>query len=307
MQDKAATGPALRLARHGRHQPRCDRSLGVRSEDARSAAEASRAARRVVLLSGDVHYCASTVMSYWTKGARRARAHRPVHRQRLQERDAVLHRHGRPRLAFAQRIVRANVGAERLGWNRKPTNRSFAARRAARRSDIPRALARASSTSADADSHVRLARGQHGQPGAAARLVVARGAGARPAPRRRPPASHCGRSILEVDAERDARRDQPPRALEGYRLPRRAHQRTVETLRHSRQILFRSNFGSRALRARGGVLHAVHEIYTAASPEDAGTDRRNRSLRAPRARPCRRPGVRARALRCSRSSRNAVV
>ena len=50
----------------------------------------------VVLLSGDVHYSASTAMSYFTKGEAESRALRAVHQQRLQERDAVVHHDGRP-------------------------------------------------------------------------------------------------------------------------------------------------------------------------------------------------------------------
>ena len=64
-----------------------------------------------------------------------------------------------------------------------------------------------------------------------------------------------------------------PRALQGYQAASARHQRAVEMLRNSRQILFRSNFGLVRFELRGDVLHAVHEIYTAARlPEDVGTD-----------------------------------
>ena len=54
-----------------------------------------------------------------------------------------------------------------------------------------------------------------------------------------------------------------PRTVEAFQTLAARHQRTLETLRNSRQILFRSNFGVLRFERQDGVLHAVHEIYTA--------------------------------------------
>ena len=73
--------------------------------------------RRVVLLSGDVHYSAATELSYWTKDnplpARivqfTSSGFKNVMPWYIGTVDRVL--------SFAQRMVRADVGAERMGWN----------------------------------------------------------------------------------------------------------------------------------------------------------------------------------------------
>ena len=57
-------------------------------------------------------------MSYWRRATRPARALRAVHLQRLQERDARLHHApSTAASAFAQQLVRAKLGAERIGWD----------------------------------------------------------------------------------------------------------------------------------------------------------------------------------------------
>ena len=77
---------------------------------------------------------------------------------------------------------------------------------------------------------------------------------------------------ITVDAEAMLTEPEGPRALEGYEAAAVRHQRAVKTLRNSRQILFRSNFGIVRFERRGDVLHAIHEVYTAARlPEDVGT------------------------------------
>ena len=53
-------------------------------------------------------------------------------------------------------------------------------------------------------------------------------------------------------------------AISGYQALAARHQRALESLRNSRQILFRSNFGVVRFERRQGVLHAIHEMYTAA-------------------------------------------
>ncbi|MGH8238372.1 MAG: hypothetical protein ACREXP_15320, partial [Steroidobacteraceae bacterium] len=67
--------------------------------------------------------------------------------------------------------------------------------------------------------------------------------------------------------------DGGPRSIEGYQAVATRQQYSIETLKNSRQILFRSNFGLVRFERREGVLHAVHEMYTGARrPEEAGTE-----------------------------------
>jgi hypothetical protein len=62
-------------------------------------------------------------------------------------------------------------------------------------------------------------------------------------------------------------------AIAGYQAVAARQQRSLETLKNSRQILFRANFGLVRFERREGVLHAIHEMYTAARlPEEAGTE-----------------------------------
>ena len=64
-----------------------------------------------------------------------------------------------------------------------------------------------------------------------------------------------------------------PRAIEGYQAVAARQQYSLETLKNSRQILFRSNFGLVRFERREGVLHAIHEMYTAARvPNESGTE-----------------------------------
>ena len=55
-----------------------------------------------------------------------------------------------------------------------------------------------------------------------------------------------------------------PNAIKGFHAVAARQQHSLETLKNSRQILFRSNFGLVRFERREGVLHAIHEMYTAA-------------------------------------------
>jgi hypothetical protein len=69
-------------------------------------------------------------------------------------------------------------------------------------------------------------------------------------------------------AEADA-----PNVIDAYHALAARHQYSFRALRNARQILFRSNFGAVRFERRDGVLHAIHELYTAARrPNDAGTE-----------------------------------
>ncbi len=62
-------------------------------------------------------------------------------------------------------------------------------------------------------------------------------------------------------------------SIKGFHAVAARQQHSLETLKNSRQILFRSNFGLVRFERREGVLHAIHEMYTAARrPEETGTE-----------------------------------
>ncbi len=94
-----------RHAPHDRHRSRRDRSLGVRPARARSAAEAALCAQARAAAVGRRALFVGERAELLDQGQSGARAHRAVHRQRLQERDAVVHRRGRSRA-----VVRAAHG-----------------------------------------------------------------------------------------------------------------------------------------------------------------------------------------------------
>ena len=140
--------------------------------------------RRVVLLSGDVHYSAATELSYWTKDdplpARivqfTSSGFKNVMPWYIGTVDRVL--------SFAQRMVRADVGAERMGWNEVQEG-AFVFTGGASLADVPPVLAAQAAEGADADADLRLARGHQRRRGQTAGLVVALYAHARPQTGRR--------------------------------------------------------------------------------------------------------------------------
>jgi hypothetical protein len=226
--------------------------------------------RQVVLLSGDVHYSASNVMSYWTKGA--AAPARIVQftssgfKNVMPSYITTVDRS----LSIAHSIVRANVGAERLGWDVKPLNPVLLPQGQSEK-DVPRALRARLRIEPTMLPTYGWPKGSVINPAAlpdwswrVEAIFDLRPDAARP-PAIRP-------LDIEVDAEAMLTEIGAPRALDGYHAAVARHQRAVETLRNSRQMLFRSNFGVVRFEERSGVLHAIHELYTAARlPEDVGS------------------------------------
>ncbi len=228
--------------------------------------------RQVVLLSGDVHYSASNVMSYFKKAiAEPARIVQFTSSGLKNVMPSDITTVDRS-LSIAHKIVRANIGAERLGWLTKPSNPVLLPDGKSER-DIPRAL-RAKLR------HAPIMVPTYGWP-----------EGTTVNPAAPPDWSWRVEPIFDVrpDAERP-RAMQPleidtatiqaqleekdaPQALDAYQALAARHQYALRTLRNSRQILFRSNFGVVRFERRGVVLHAIHEMYTAArAPEDIGTE-----------------------------------
>lgn len=228
--------------------------------------------RRVVLLSGDVHYSASNVMSYWKRGtpepARLVQFTSSGFKNVMPSYITTVDRS----LSNAHKIIRAEVGAERIVWLTRPDNPVTLPPGKSER-DVPRAL-RAKLRSAPVMIPT------HGWP---------RGSTINPATppdwswrvepiydlradADRPPAIR----PVEVDrAAIEAQLGEPnaPRAIEAYQALAARHQASLERLRNGRQMLFRANFGVVRFERRDGVLHAVHEMITAKKPPgEIGSD-----------------------------------
>ena len=229
---------------------------------------------KVVLLSGDVHYSASTVMSYFTKGeadpARFVQFTSSGFKNVMPSYVTVIDRS----LALAHLIVRQPLGAERMGWLRRPSNPM---------------LLDTGTTEADIPREYRGKLKQ--EPTLLPTLGWPDDTTVNPA--QRPDWSWRVEPVFDLRA--DDKRPAPiqqfkfgdasgvqvalteaggPNAIKGLHAVAARQQHSLETLKNSRQILFRSNFGLvRFERREGGVLHAIHEMYTAARrPEETGTE-----------------------------------
>jgi hypothetical protein len=222
--------------------------------------------KRVLLLSGDVHYSSATELSYWTKG-------NPVPARIVQFTGSGF-KNVMPWfigavdrvLSFAQRMVRSNIGAERLGWN-SADDKAFVFKGGHSLADTPPVLRRKlkqspmlmptfgwpEGTTVDPtklpDWSWRL------QP----TLDVRKETDRPPAGQLReldPPEPRL-QSILVDHAE-------PGKEVTAYATIATRHMDQFEKLRHSRQILFRSNFALVRFE-HSPELTAVHEVYTALS------------------------------------------
>jgi hypothetical protein len=220
--------------------------------------------KRVVLLSGDVHYSSANEMSYWTKGNQvparivqfTGSGFKNVMPWFIGAVDRVL--------SFAQRMIRSNVGAERMGWN-KAEGATFVFKDGHSLADTPPVLRRKLRQSPmlmptfgwpqfTTVDPVKL-------PDWSWRLkpvLDVRKDSDRPPPGQLlalDPADGRVQSILVDHAE-------PGKEVMAYATIATRHMDQFLKLRHSRQILFRSNFALVRFE-RTPDLTAVHEVYTA--------------------------------------------
>lgn len=229
--------------------------------------------RRVVLLSGDVHYSSANELSYWTKG-------NPVPARIVQFTGSGF-KNVMPWyigavdrvLSFAQRMVRSDIGAERMGWN-NADDQAFVFASGSGLADVPPVLRRKLHQSP-------MLMPTFGWPD-----------GTAVAPNRLPDWSWRMKPTLDVrpDSERpppgrprplnpDEARIQalltdhvdPGREVSAYATIAARHQDQFDKLRHSRQILFRANFALVRFE-RTPKLVAVHEVYTALRDPNAPAD-----------------------------------
>jgi len=220
--------------------------------------------KRVLLLSGDVHYSSATELSYWTKG-------NPVPSRIVQFTGSGF-KNVMPWfigavdrvLSFAQRMVRSNVGAERMGWNNSD-DKAFVFKGGHSLADTPPVLRRKLKRSPMLMPTFGWPEGTTVDP---AKLpdwswrvkptLDVRPESERPPPgqlRKLDPPEPRVQSILANHAE-------PGKELMAYATIAARHMDQFDKLRHSRQILFRSNFALVRFE-RTPDLTAVHEVYTA--------------------------------------------
>lgn len=229
--------------------------------------------RGAVLLSGDVHYSASNVMSYFTKGrsdpARFVQFTSSGFKNVMPPYITVVDRS----IAIAHKIIRANIGAERLGWYAKPAN-PVQLPAGKSEADIPRALRAKLKTEPVLVPTYGWPKGTTINPATppdwswrVEPIFDLRPDSARPVAIQ--PLAFSDPAAVETALTESG----APRAIDGYQALAARHQYSLETLRNSRQMLFRSNFGVVRFERRNGVLHAIHEMYTAARvPGDTGTE-----------------------------------
>ena len=239
--------------------------------------------RRVVLLSGDVHNSSATAMSYW-------RGPGPVIvPSRFVQFTSSGFKNVMPAMitavdraaAFAQQMVRANLGTERLGWERPVDDMVLLPEGTGIGQLVPHMRARL------VETPVLLPTWGWPDDNEVPRQDPAydRTKASRLNPDALPDWSWRATPLLDQrpDAERpkaiqelpvDA--DQIDRDLAGdstvvdaYHAIAARHQHALGHLRNARQILFRGNFAVvRFNELDGGEVEAVHEVYTAFSDPD---------------------------------------
>ncbi|WP_341676919.1 hypothetical protein [Niveibacterium sp. SC-1] len=227
---------------------------------------------QVVLLSGDVHYSASNAMSYWRKGIEQpARFIQFTSSGMKNVMPAYITLVDRS-LPFAQRLIRSGIGAERIGWLNKPAN-PLVFPIGKDETDVPRALrAKLRQTPTMLPNHgwPEFIMFNPAEPPDWSWRVVPL-LDLRPDPERPPAEQPLAIDENAVQARLDSHDDK--QILQAYQSIAARHQRQMEAVRNSRQILFRSNVGLVRFEMRDGALHAIHEAFTAFKPAgDLGTD-----------------------------------
>ena len=237
--------------------------------------------KRVVLLSGDVHYSSGTVMSYWTKPDPATPLDQLVPARYAQFTSSGFKNVMPPKvvfadraLGFAQQLARANIANERIGWDQPdtdlvlyPAGHSEADITAVMRSrlrSIPVLLPTwgwpddNDPTGATPYDSAKATRLNPARPfdwcWRVRPLIDGRAEADRPA----------GIRVLEIDENAVAANlSDSSTVLEGYRALAARHQHALDRLRAARQILFRANLGRlRFIRPPDGGLEAVHDVVT---------------------------------------------
>lgn len=213
--------------------------------------------RRVVFLSGDVHYGTSNAMSYWKKGdaepARFAQLTASGFKNVMPWYIRFLDRS----FSFMQQLIRAKVGAERIGWNsgspdplRLPDNAELAPALRARLKKEPVMISTEGWPAGVSINPANL-------PDWSWRVDVIRDE--RPDAARPKPAQPESLGVPDVSAN-----------LDGYRRVAKRHATQLERLNNSRQMLFCSNLGlvtflkrTETINGRSEeIIDVTHSLFT---------------------------------------------
>jgi hypothetical protein len=236
--------------------------------------------QRVVLLSGDVHYSAGTLMSYWrgnaTRPARFAQFTSSGFKNVMPAKITFVDRSA----GFAQQMVRANLGIERIAWNQPLDDLVLLPQGMSQLDLVPVMRAKLQSVPVlvptwgwpDLNDP---AHPEHFDPQKASRLNPAQSPDWRwhvrvlidgRADAERPASIQ----LLPIDeAAIDANLANPSKVLEAYQAIAARHQHALNRMRNARQILFRANVGRVRFKTyTDGRLDAIHEVYTAFSDPD---------------------------------------
>lgn len=229
----------------------------------------------VVFLSGDVHYSASNAMSYWKIGATEPARFVQFISSGFKNimPDAI--RFVSRTFALAQKMARAAVGAERLGWNQSAdvltipagANISPKLTGALRKSPIliPTTGWRGATVKVAPDWAWRVAPLRDTRPEAD-----------------RPKLTQAD-TLFPDDPTKTNSDIGAALNLEQYHRTAERHARQFEKLRNSRQVLFASSLGLVTFQKRpekandnttsiGDVTYAIHDLYTAVvDPADLTT------------------------------------
>lgn len=205
--------------------------------------------RRVVILSGDVHNGSSQSLSYWKKGDTEPAVFAQFTSSGVKNVMPWYLRFIDRTFATAQRIVRANIGTERLGWNvANPTPLTFPAD-----AEIASAL---------------LSRLRH-EP-----IHIPGEGWPENTTINRPPDFQWRATALR-DQRLDGARPEPAKVepfnasdtditpnLDGYRQVVVRHAQQLTRLLNSRQILIANNIGRVRFETENNTLVAVQELFT---------------------------------------------
>lgn len=231
--------------------------------------------RKVVLLSGDVHNSTATQLSYWRKDeALPSRIVQFVSSGFKNVMPAYLTLIDQS-MAFAQELIRVDIGGDRMGWF-AGADGAFAFPPGKSETDVPLVLRKRIK---QRPAHLPV----HGWPEDASLPADDRAARTRVRADKLPDFSWTLRPVFDTrpDVEPTTRpvlarpvvfTGTPPSqaaldakgesAFQAYAQVALRHFRQLDRLSHSRQILFRSNFGVVRFEGQGARLFAVHQLVT---------------------------------------------
>ena len=242
--------------------------------------------RRVVILSGDVHYSSGTVMSYWKGNATQPARFAQFTSSGFKNVMPPMITFVDPALGLAQQLIRLKLGIERIAWKEVaddlvlfPTGKSIEDLKPVMKSrlrTVPVMVPPWGWPDDNDPAHpfdvAKTTRLNPARPPdwrwRVAALLDDREEHDDQRPDDTRPASV---SLLDLEPEVETKLADPSTVFEGYQSVAARHQHALNRLRNARQILFRANVGRvRFERPADGALNAIHEVITTfKNPDDA--------------------------------------